>query len=123
MGGQVGRVALAHGFVQQLYWLIHWLVGELEGSPVDAEETLRADVDGDLDGFCGICVLRAHEPAGIVGADGKDRDERLAATVADFSAHLCILPGGVACVIDSAGRRIQYKATPESEAAIAEAAG
>src|SRR6201998_240988 len=113
MGGQVGRVALAHGFVQQLYWLIHWLAGELEGFPVDAEETLRADVDGDLDGFCGICVLRAHEPAGIVGADGKDSDERLAATVADFSEDLSILPGGVACAIDSAGRGIQEQTPPK----------
>ena len=56
---------------EKLGRLVPWLVGELERTPVDAENVLRANVGCDLHSFGWIGVLAVHEPAGCVGSYGE----------------------------------------------------
>ncbi len=88
------------------------LVGEREGAPVDTEQVLRTDIDRNLDGFGGIGVLGAHEPARCVGSDGQYGDERISAAAADFGEDLAVLVSSVACAIDAAGGRVDNEAGP-----------
>jgi hypothetical protein len=37
LGGQISGGTFAHGFLQQLSGFVPWLIGQLEGAPVDAE--------------------------------------------------------------------------------------
>ena len=89
-------------FFEESGWLVPGLVGEVEGAPVDSEEMLRADVRCDLEGFGRVGVLRAHEPARGIGADGQHCNERGAAASADFGEDLAVLVSGVSGAVDAA---------------------
>ena len=58
------------GFEQQFGRFFPTLVGELEDAPVNPDRAGGFEVLQDLHGLVGIGVLRAHEPARRVGADG-----------------------------------------------------
>src|SRR5690349_10287546 len=102
MGADWCAVMATHCVFEKMRRFFPGLVSEGEGAPVDAEQMLRADVCCDLDRFGGVGVLRAHEPSGCVGSDGKYGDEWWSASGPDFGKDFAVLVCGVAGAVDAA---------------------
>src|SRR5437763_13865084 len=58
---------------QRPFGRVDRLIGEMEGAVMMGERELGAAIEERLDGFGGIHVLVAHEPARLVSADGQHR--------------------------------------------------
>src|SRR5262249_31387956 len=96
----VGELVLGEVAPDALRWLGERLVGELEGAPVHGAERARAELDERVTGVLGVEVLRAHEPARLVGSDGEHRPIDGAEAIADLAK--AVEEPGVARVVGAA---------------------
>jgi hypothetical protein len=82
---------------------VAFFVSEAEAAPVHSDAEASAEIAVDLDGFGGIAVLGAHEPAREVGADGEDCGVWGTEASGDFAEQGWVV-AGVAGEVESVSR-------------------
>src|SRR5882672_7413672 len=98
------------------------LVGELKGAVVMRQRLLRAAIGQRLHGVCRVHMLVSHEPARLIGADGKDRQPQWTMRLSDAAEMLALAVAGIADDVDLAWRRLQHKARPQRLVAVEQSA-
>lgn len=89
-----------------------------------AEGEGAVEVEENLDGVGGVRVLRVHEPAGLIRADGKEGQGGWAEAGAEVAEDFAVAVRGVAGKVDGAvGRGVEEEAGPEGHAAVAQGSG
>ena len=75
-------------------WVVEAFVGELPGAIMHAEAAGGVEVLVGQDGFGGVHVHAAHEPAGFIGTNGQQGKVRGTEAAVDFAEERAV--GGIA---------------------------
>ena len=102
--------------------LVDRFVGELERAPMVAERLLGADELKTLHRIVRVHVLRLHEPARLVGADGQDARGAARRSARAPPKDRAVAEARVADVVDRARGRREHEGAPQRHAPVVHAA-